>query len=212
MHENNRAAKPICPQCGEHYLVNSSPFSLLVAEKHICESCFLKRPIHLQRFILDDCIVMSLYDYNEDFSALIYRYKVLGDAVLAGGFIGPLYEVVADFIGKRTIVCPPSSKEHNDLLGYKHLELTLKSVGFSNYMSPFIKVDNWRQSDHNAHDRSQIGKHIQLKETVIIPEDIVLFDDIFTTGNTLRACIRLLRRRKPGIRIRILVLSKVILR
>lgn len=212
MQKNHSDTKPICPQCGTPYIGESTPFNLLISDRHLCDDCYLKRPIIMERSILDDCIVLSLYRYTEDFGSLMYRYKSLGDVSLAPTFLSPVLDYVKDYIGKRPIVCAPSSANRFEQLGFHSLDSILTEAGFNVFIKPLYKIDDWKQTEHHANERAQIGKHIAFRLGSLLPMDVVLFDDIYTTGNTLKSCIRLLRKRQPGIRIRILVIAKVALR
>ena len=212
MQKNHSNTKSICPQCGAPYLGESSPFELLLSNRHLCEECYLKRPIIMERSILDDCVVLSLYRYTEEFGSLMYRYKSLGDVSLAPTFLCPMLDYVKDYVGKRLIVCAPSSSNRFEQLGFHSLDTILSGAGFTSFIKPLYKLDDWKQTEHHGNERAQIGKHIAFRLGSSLPMDVVLFDDIYTTGNTLKSCVRLLRKRQPGIRIRILVIAKVSLR
>ena len=67
-----------------------------------------------------------------------------------------------------------------------------------------------KQSDLNAEQRRHIGVHLRfVPGSKIKGKKILLVDDVFTTGSTMRACLGILRKHKAG-KIVILAVAKVV--
>lgn len=185
------------------------PVELFRLPTLICKSCEDTLPVCMKTFVFEDCTALAVYAYQEPLIGMVYRYKALGDRPLAEALMTPHHYSLKDFIGHRSIVLAPSSSLHQTQLGFHPLKELVYQF-HRPLIEPFYKKDGWKQTDHNAHERLQIGQHIGWIPLPHFPHDIVLVDDIFTTGSTLKACIRLLRHHHPGIRIRVLVFARVI--
>lgn len=102
------------------------------------------------------------------------------------------------------IIPVPISKKRMQERGYNQSELIAKEIAknigieFNNKI--LIKIqDNTRQSDLNKEKRKEnvIGKY-QINEDILkYNKNILLFDDIITTGNTLIECAKMLQQIQP---------------
>ena len=70
------------------------------------------------------------------------------------------------------------------------------------------KTEHFKQAEKSAKERQSINKYLQLNNTKQLTKDRVLIvDDIYTTGSTMRATINLVEKLNPKV-IKILVLAK----
>ena len=73
-----------------------------------------------------------------------------------------------------------------------------------------IKTKPFKQSDQTLEKRKNIENILELKEPKGIKgEKILLVDDVYTTGSTLKKCVKLLQTLNPK-KIEILVMSKTV--
>ena len=65
-----------------------------------------------------------------------------------------------------------------------------------------------KEADKNAKQRKQINKYLALKKQIDLSKTkVLLVDDIYTTGSTMRATINMVERLNPKD-IKVLVLAK----
>ena len=70
------------------------------------------------------------------------------------------------------------------------------------------KTEHFKQADKSAKERQSINKYLRLMSTKQLTKDrILIVDDIYTTGSTMRAVINLVEKLHPK-EIKILVLAK----
>jgi predicted amidophosphoribosyltransferase len=103
----------------------------------------------------------------------------------------------------------PSYIEDDNRRGFNHVIEIFKSLNLK-INEAFVKTEKFKQADNNFHNRKKIKKYIKIKDNAVFGKKILLVDDIYTTGNTMRTMISLLKER--GITdIKVLVLCKTIL-
>lgn len=75
-------------------------------------------------------------------------------------------------------------------------------------VNPLSKFEESKQSSLSAAERAKVGRIIGWNKGVNIRgEKILLVDDVYTTGSTIRACIKLLRQHGAQ-KVEVLVMSK----
>jgi predicted amidophosphoribosyltransferase len=84
----------------------------------------------------------------------------------------------------------PSSPSKTHERGFHALREMFKPLGMP-LLDCFIK-DDVKQSSMHRDARKDIASHIRLKEPLVEMDEVVLIDDVCTTGKSLEACKRLL--------------------
>lgn len=75
-----------------------------------------------------------------------------------------------------------------------------------------IKTHKFKQALNNSSKRKEISKHLEVfGEHDLSGKKVLLVDDVYTTGSTMKAAIRLIEKLNPKS-IEILVMSKTILK
>ena len=150
---------------------------------------------------------MSFYYYDQDIRALLYQFKGCFDYEIAGIFLERYFrETRLKYLGY--IVVPiPSFEEDNERRGFNHvieifklLKLPIKNV--------LVKNSYFKQANHNKKERKNINKHMAINEKQnLTNQKVLIVDDVYTTGSTMKAAIRLIKTLHPKD-IKVLVMSK----
>ena len=111
---------------------------------------------------------------------------------------------------KGYIVVPvPSYSKDDERRGFNHVEEVFSLLNLE-MRKALIKTSHFKQAEKGAKKRQQIRKHLALKENVSLENhDVLIVDDIYTTGATLKTAINLIEKLKPRS-IEVLVLAKTI--
>ena len=105
------------------------------------------------------------------------------------------------------MVPAPSYIESNNKRGFNHVKEIFSLLKLK-MCSCIHKIDDVKQSDCSASEREKIGKHLLIDLNInLYKKKVLIVDDVFTTGSTVKAMIKLLEKCKPK-RIKILVMSK----
>jgi ComF family protein len=190
-------------------------------EGYICSSCFslAKTNLHIeetQNEIYDYFIYLD--DYKKDIRTKMLALKFYNKAYIAEYFAELIIKSnkINSFLKNFDSIIPvPMFKNKKNLRGYNQTELVAKILSKkldipidTNYL---VKAkENKTQSLLKVHEREENVKgvfEINSKSTLNINTSIILIDDIFTTGATIRECSRILK--ESGIeKICILVIAK----
>lgn len=168
-----------CPVCG---------FELIDS---IC--CFCND----RKVYFDKCCIGT--EYNEVIQKIFYYYKVKNCRRLSI----PLTTQISSLFDEMEkifdlVTCVPSSKDKMSERGYNPAELLAKGIS-RRYKIPFhyllVKKDN-----HSQKKEKYTGRFINIidsfkvnKSDEIAGKNILIIDDIFTTGATLNECARMLK-------------------
>ena len=208
----NMIFPPVCGVCGK------------IDNKGICNKCFLKLMALAENRIMDQ------WETEKNFHQLIYIFKYEGmirKIILDYKFNEKsyIYETFVNFILKDekifeklqtydTIIPVPISKTRMKERGYNQSFLIAKALGNKLNIhietNCLIKTKNViEQSKLNREERKQNIQNVyELKNKQILNNrKILLIDDIYTTGNTINECSKILKQANPK-RIDVLVLAK----
>lgn len=133
----------------------------------------------------------SLFMYNEFLREIIARYKFRGDYILARLFSEKVLQMTmrqkAD-----SLVPIPLSPERLQERGFNQAEAILLEAGLSP-ANILKRIHSEKQSKKSRHQRIHVEQVFQLKTGVTVTgKKILLIDDIYTTGSTLRHAAKIL--------------------
>lgn len=194
--------KTLCNQCRSR---------LQWIEGETCDTC--NRPLtHLpDKWIINekckDCVFWersdkwsnvltkneSIYIYNDFFKELLAKFKYRGDYALA--------KIFAEDIRKKLsaltfdIIVPiPLSEERLYERGFNQTESLLEEAEIP-YTPMLKRIHTEKQSKKNRIERLKLSNVFQLIEPppILLNKSILLFDDIYTTGTTVRQAALLLK-------------------
>ncbi len=157
---------------------------------------------------------MYIARYNGDFRKEILEYKFFDKSYMYKTFAKIIlnnkktYEILKSY---DIIIAVPIHKKRKNIRGYNQSELIAKEIAKGvqglEYKTILKKIkNNVEQSSLNKMERLENVKNvyeIQNKD-IIINKKVILFDDIYTTGNTVNECSRILKENRAK---EILVLS-----
>ena len=173
----------------------------------VCQKCQDELDPRFISFKVNGYKASAVYEYTPFIKKLIYLYKGCFDYELNETFLN-LYikEIKMRFHGYK-VVPVPSYIEDDKKRGFNHVVEAFKKLGLE--VLPLIeKTAHQKQADQTAKKRKEIGKFLALtKQPNLEKTKILLVDDIYTTGSTMKAAINLIERLNPK-EIKVLVLAK----
>ncbi|WP_191557272.1 ComF family protein [Metabacillus idriensis] len=135
----------------------------------------------------------SVYQYNEFMKEVIARYKYRGDAQLADLFSEPLRNIFSKHFSKDYLLVPiPLSKERLYERGFNQARL-LADLLNAPIHEPLMRIHLEKQSKKTRTERLQTENVFFIDDaTAIHGKKLLLIDDIYTTGTTIRHAAKLL--------------------
>jgi len=177
--------KPFCACCG-------LPFEFDIDEEALCGACSYKRPFYIT--------LRSVFSYTNESKDLILKFKhgdVLSAAPLYAKWMTRVFEAPENSLclpvplhwtrlfGRTYNQAALLARELSKLKGWTYLPSVLKRVRRTpsqGHLSKEGRVKNVEQ----AFGVSESKRHL------IEDQNIILVDDVFTTGATLNACAKAL--------------------
>lgn len=141
----------------------------------------------------------ALFHYDEGMQEWIERYKFLGDYRLAQTFAEPLRE----YFQKRHdwLVMPlPLSTERLASRGFNQVSALLAAAEVP--FTPLLekKIDSPPQSKKNRQERMELSQPFSITDSnssLLMGRQVLLVDDIYTTGRTIFHAAELVRQCSP---------------
>jgi len=203
--------------------ISWSFFSLQYEEEYLCEDCRKKfinisgnkcvkcsRPLaklspeYIQHNTCLDCIRweqdekwsgiieknISVYEYNDFFKEVLSLFKFRGDYILAKIFAQEIKKITKSI--KHDLIIPiPLSEERLQERGFSQAEALIVEAGLHPYHA-LTRIHTEKQSKKSRNERIHIDNVFQAKEPVH-EKSILLIDDIYTTGSTIRHAAKTLK-------------------
>jgi competence protein ComFC len=157
----------------------------------LCSKCYHQLEWHHQINTFEGIAIESFLDYGPFVKSRIHQYKALGDIELGKTFFHQHLDYLR-FKYRGFIFLPaPSYQDHIVQRGFHHLDEILLPIGLPR-RHIFFKNKPYRQAEQDFQGRQGIRDVIQRYNGISLPRKLLLFDDVMTTGETMRSMIKLL--------------------
>lgn len=196
----------ICKVCFKPIKENFRTF--FFGNSSICLDCYYEMNPKIYSWKEEGVRCVAIYPYEGRFQTLLYQFKGVNDIELYSVFLDQILPIIKIMFRGYYIVPVPSSDSHNLNRGYNQVEEMYKVLGL-----PFLKIlrktEDHKQSNLSFEKRKEVGRVLKFVEKLpnLEHKKILLVDDVFTTGSTIRACIKLLKKLNPK-KIKVLVSGK----
>ena len=181
---------------------------MLFKNPTICHDCLLNFGPVLNFFTIDGVECLHLYFYNEKVQELLYQFKGCSDYELRTVFLEYYLNYLKLKFYGYTIVPAPSSKESDENRGFNHVEEMFKILNLK-MLNCIHKTKQRKQADLTTKERQKISEYLVIDDVDLKHKKILLVDDVFTTGSTIKSMIKLARE-KGVKKIKVLLMSKTI--
>ena len=162
----------------------------------------------LRTFFVDNVECFHLYFYTEKIQEILYQFKGCKDYELKTVFL-EYYKDYLNYKFKNYIMIPaPSYAKNDEERGFNHVQ-EIFSVLNLKMMKCIHKTKQVKQADLTTKEREKIGSVLVIDDVNLSGKKILLVDDVFTTGSTIKAMIKLVRE-KGAKKVKVLLMSKTI--
>ena len=205
--EKSRPPTKICKLCFKEFEDKSLPY-LFNSQLTICPLCLKEIRAHFIRFDVLGYKALSIYKYDSKIQNLLYQLKGCFDIEIADVFFSRYFREISIRYKNYLVVPIPSYEKDDKKREFNHVEEIFKLLKLP-MRKLIVKTKGVKQANSSLEKRKNIGKYMLLNEvTDLSKTKILLVDDVFTTGSTMKAAVRLIEKLHPKD-IKILVMSKV---
>ncbi|PLV60511.1 competence protein ComFC [Thermotoga sp. KOL6] len=175
-----------CVLCGRE----TSPLSVLCEE---CETKILKKGPSFYSESHRNYEMFVYSDYRDELEQLIKLYKYRKERQLSKFLVRVFVKLYSYFPRQADMVTwIPSSLDSLEERGFDHMELIAKKI------TKFLKIpaaklleniSKGRQVERRREERKKMGRFVCRK---IPPRNIILLDDVMTTGTSIKDSVKVL--------------------
>ena len=201
-----RPPMKVCKICFRNYY-DDSLSHLFNNRLSICPNCMNEMEAKFIKFDFDGIKALSIYDYDEKIQSLIYQFKGCFDIELRDVFLARYARELRMRYHGYVVVPIPSFEEDDKEREFNHVVEIFKTL---NLQMLFLlrKTKRVKQATSSARARQQIHKYMELiYRPNLSKTKILIVDDVYTTGSTMRTAIELVKELNPK-KIKVLVISK----
>jgi competence protein ComFC len=162
----------------------------------------------LEAFKCEGVDCFHLYFYTEKIQELLYQFKGCKDYELYTVFL-EYYKTVLNLKFMGYVMIPaPSCKESDEERGFNHVEKMFSILNLK-MLKCIYKTKSVKQADLTTKERKKIGDVLLIDKVDLSHKKVLLVDDVYTTGSTIKAMIKLVKERGAK-KIKVLLMSKTI--
>ncbi len=201
-----------CIICGKYLLEHINFYAVcmecelkqIINNKHICSTCGY--PLISES---DTCLRCrdvdfnyisnrSIFTYSGDIKELLYQYKFKNRKQISEYFAKYLDAFFINNYSECIIVPVPGRKIVKKKKGWEHIDLIANILKIK-YKLPVKKIlirkGSKAQKTLSRDKRAEnLQKSVRIQKNIkLLPKNIVLIDDVFTTGTTINECAGILK-------------------
>ncbi len=195
----------ICKGCFNDFVDDS--FHSLFENEVICDKCFKEYKPVFKEFRINGIKCLAIYFYEDKVKENIFIFKGCHDYELKDTFLYYFKLEIRLRYFNYYLVPMPSSKLDDEKRGFNHVVELFKVLNLP-FLNVLKKTKKHKQSNLSFEERKSVINFLEVENGEKIEgKNILLVDDICTTGSTLKAAIKLISPYKPR-KIQILVIAK----
>ncbi|MCR5506092.1 MAG: hypothetical protein K6F07_03770 [Bacilli bacterium] len=197
---------PLCKLCFKE-IRKSSIKHLLMPSLSLCENCYKDMHPHFDKFEVLGYSAIAIYHYDEAIKSRLYQFKGCFDIEINMIFLDRFALYYRLKFYDYVVIPAPSYIEDDERRGFNHVVEIFKNLKLP-IVNLFVKTEHHKQADLGLEGRREIKKYIEVRSGIDIRnKKVLLVDDVFTTGSTMKTMIGLVEKMHPKD-IKILVMSK----
>ncbi len=201
-----RLGEPLCDRCKKYIIdnhINLCPNSKTKTKNGKCQRCKTIPPVY------------SIGPREDLLNTLIHHYKYDSTRTIGKEFAAILNSILPD-INNAIIVPLPTSTKHIRTRGFDHTLFVAKHLAHLRHYQirkPLLRAKNTVQVGANQKTRlSQAKNAYSLNPKIKVSPDptYIIFDDVWTTGASMRAATKILQQAgAKKIIIALLAISRI---
>ena len=196
----------VCKLCFKEY-EETDLIYVLNDKVDICKYCYKEIKAKFINFEVCGYKALSIYDYDPKIQALIYQLKGCFDIEIAHIFLERYRRELSLRYHGYVIVPIPSYEKDDQRREFNHVEEMFRPLNLPMVML-LTKTSSIKQANSTSRKRHDISKYLKLVSNEDLSKrKILLVDDVYTTGSTMKTAIELVEKLHPK-KIRVLVISK----
>lgn len=194
----------ICKMCFNE--IEDTLHSVLHRDMPICHRCFQRFNPELRKFKIGRIDGLFIFYYDDTVKELLYQFKGCFDIELSHAFLPYFTEYLRLKYFGFSLIPAPSSKEGDVKRGFNHV-IEMFSVLKLPMIRCIHKTKDVKQADLDSKQREEVGKILEIDNVDLTNKKVLIVDDVYTTGSTIKSMIKLVESKNPK-RIEVLVMSK----
>lgn len=174
-----------------------NPLHSFFAGEKICASCFRSLEVIFEKKRIGSVLGLILYAYNDFFRNLLYLFKGCADYELKEVFLSRFKAELKIRFASYAIIPAPSNEKEDRERGFNHVVEIANCLNLP--ILPLIyKNKPFKQSERSLRERAEAVNDLSIRNgNRVEGKKVLLFDDVLTTGETMKAMIGLVRPFHP---------------